>query len=201
MPKDDVQRFSNSLKRISSLTLSQPNKLSLSRELYSLQHNIRNITATLKPSIESDTFEISGSQLPVFYHAGKKLVDDVEDSFFEGWYGWGFYAAFDPDYVRRWYGPIVTQLSATPDAKVLLASVDSGSALPGLVEKVAENESQAIGDEEKTKEFLGFIAENQLQWIHAIDRIAIEEYDIVVYSDEQIVVKNPDAVVISGEHK
>lgn len=82
---------------------------------------------------------------------------------------------------------------------MLLASVDATSAHPGLRNKVAEAEAAAHKDENKTKEFLGFLAENQIQWVHAIDRIAIEEYDIVVYSDEQIVIKNPASVIVDGE--
>lgn len=36
---------------------------------------------------------------------------------------------------------------------------------------------------------------------HAVDRLVMDEYDIVLYSDEQIVVKVADLVRIEGEEK
>jgi hypothetical protein len=158
--------------------------------------------AALQPTVvPSDSYEITGTEVPEFYHAGSGLVEKVlKEKFFDGWYGWGFYAAFDPEYVRRWYGPIVTRLRATPDAKVLVASVVVDAAPSGLVEAVLENEKVLLeGDEEKLQEFDKLMRDNPIQWVHAVDRLAIEYYDIVLYSDEQIVVKNPDAVIPEGD--
>lgn len=42
--------------------------------------------------------------------------------------------------------------------------------------------------------------ENPVQWVHGVDRLAIEQgYDVVVYFDENVVVKSSAAVVIEGE--
>lgn len=151
---------------------------------------------------------MAGAEVPEFYHAGKGLVENLKDHLFHGWYGYGFYAAFDAEYVRRWYGPVVTRLRAKPSAKVLVASVDYESSPPGLLEVVVENEVEHVfkGDRTKVDEFRGFIMENPIQWVHAIDRVAIEQgYDLVLFSDEQIVVKPTDstftqfAVTLEGE--
>lgn len=144
----------------------------------------------------------------MFFHAGKGLVKNLKDHLFHGWYGYGFYAAFDPDYVRRWYGPVVSKLKAKPDARVLVASIRHDAAPPGLLDVVLANELKYVlkGDTKKLEEFRGFITENPVQWVHAVDRVAFEQgYDLVLFSDEQIVVKPIDpehtkfAVTIEGE--
>ncbi len=44
------------------------------------------------------------------------------------------------------------------------------------------------------------IMENPLQWVHGVDRLAIERgYDVIVYHDENVVVKNSAVVEIVGE--
>ncbi len=97
--------------------------------------------AALRPTrISVDKFEVDGSQVPPLYHASGIPVVDPGAHFFEGWYGWGFYAAFSPDFVRRWYGPVVTRLHVVPGTKVLVASVNYSSSPPGLLEAVLEND-------------------------------------------------------------
>lgn len=162
----------------------------------------RTPVASLHPSVVNyRSYEISGSALPEMFHAGSNLVEEITtDIFFDGWYGWGFYAAFDPEYVRRWYGPIVTRLRAVPTAKVLIASVSPGLAPPGLFDKAMKYVDAKAGDEAKAEEMRGYILENQLLWVHAVDEVAIEEYDIVVYSNEQIVIKTPESVIVEGEY-
>jgi hypothetical protein len=167
------------------------------------------IQSTLRPTCgPMDRYEMTGEEVPEFYHAGQGLVKNLKDHLFHGWYGYGFYAAFDAEYVRRWYGPVVTKLRAKPEAKVLVASVDYESSPSGLLDVLVENEVKYVfkGDRSKVDEFRGFITENPIQWVHAVDRVALEQgYEIVLFSDEQIVVKPTNqehtqfAVTIEGE--
>lgn len=151
--------------------------------------------------VSVNSFEIKGSEVPLLFHAGRGLVEDVKSHFFSGWYGWGFYAAFDPDFVRRWYGPVVSRIRVLPEAKVLVASVDYSSSPPGLLEAVLANDF-AFDEERnvaKLAESKVRLMENPLQWVHGVDRLAIEYYDVVVYHDENVVIKNPEKVVVEGE--
>lgn len=161
------------------------------------------LRATMRPTVvPTDRYEITGEEVPEFFHASKVVVEDIEKHAFHGWYGWGFYAAFGAEYVRRWYGPVVTRIRAKPDAKVLVASIAANLAPPGLIDMVLENDLKGIleGDEGKLKEHTGYILENPFQWVHAVDRLIIEKYDIGIYSDEQIVVKPPvNPVILLGE--
>ena len=153
----------------------------------------------MAPSFGESGFEVSGSDLPSMYHAGSGEVEEVlEEKFLDGWYGWGFYMALDAEYVRRWYGPVVTRFSARPDAKVLIASVTPALAHPDLVRKVSESVAERVG-EDGAEEMVGIVLENPIQWVHAVDELAIQEYDIVAYSDEQVVAKAADAVVPEGQ--
>lgn len=158
--------------------------------------------AHLRPTMMSvDKFVQAGSAVPPLFHAGQALVDSVADGFFEGWYGWGFYAAFDPEFCRRWYGPIVTELRVLPEAKVLVASIDYSSSPPGLLDVIMKNDvdfaPDLVGD--KFEEAKARIMENPLQWVHGVDRLAIEYADVVIYHDENVVVKNPAMIVVVGE--
>ena len=159
--------------------------------------------ATLRPTVvPTDQIEITGAEVPTFFHASKVVVSDIEKHSFHGWYGWGFYAAFGAEYVRRWYGPIVTRLQAKPDAKVLVASVTAALAPQALIDMVLENDFNTLleKDESKFQEHRGYVLENPVQWVHAVDRLVIEKFDIAIYSDEQIVVKPPTApLIILGE--
>ena len=159
--------------------------------------------AHLRPTkVSVDQFETTGAKVPPLFHASGIAIEDVASHFFEGWYGWGFYAAFSPDFVRRWYGEVVTTLKALPTAKVLVASVDYSSSPPGLLERILEWDSQLnpdlAADASKLAESRARLMENPLQWVHGCDRLAIEFYDIVIYHDENVVVKNPAAVAIEG---
>ena len=159
--------------------------------------------AHLRPTrVSVDKFEVTGLQVPPLFHASGIAIQDVGAHFFEGWYGWGFYAAFSPEFVRRWYGEVVTQLRAIPTAKVLIASVDYSSSPPGLLERILEwdckLQPELATDPSKLAESRARLMENPLQWVHGCDRLAIEFYDLVVYHDENVVIKNPAAVVIEG---
>jgi hypothetical protein len=146
----------------------------------------RKSVAVLRPTkVPIETFEITGNKVPILYHAGQKLVENVADSFFDGWYGWGFYAAFDPNFVRRWYGPIVTRLKVRPSTKVLVASIGSASAPAGLLEAIIQNEYEtnpgAKGDKKKLAELQKMILENPIHWVHAVDRLAMEKgYPLII---------------------
>lgn len=158
--------------------------------------------AVLRPTkVSVDTFATKGSAVPAIFHAGKSVVTKVSDHFFEGWYGWGFYAAFDPEFCRRWYGPVVTQFKIRPDAKVLVASVDYSCSPPGLLDVIMRNDAALRPelDESMLVETRARLMENPVQWVHGVDRLAIEYADIVVFHDENIVVKNPDSIEIIGE--
>lgn len=161
--------------------------------------------AALRPTrVSVDRFETLGSSVPTLFHAGRGLVTDVSTSFFEGWYGWGFYAAFDPEFVRRWYGPVVTRVRVLPDTKVLVASVSYSSSPPGLLEAVLSNDfmtnPSVKGDRQKLAESRERLMENPVQWVHGVDRLAIEQgYDVIVYHDENVVVKSPAVVQVEGE--
>lgn len=159
--------------------------------------------ALLRPTkVSVDSYELRGADVPPLFHAGPELVADVDARFFEGWYGWGFYAAFDPEFVRKWYGPVVTRLRVLPDVRVLAASVDYSCSPPGLLEAVLANDLRFSldGDESKLAESRERLMENPVQWVHGVDRLAIEQgYDVVVYFDENVVVKSSAAVLIEGE--
>ncbi len=160
--------------------------------------------ALLRPTkVSVDSFTIPGSAVPSLFHAGKTLVESVADNFFEGWYGWGFYAAFDPEFCRKWYGPVVTQFKVKPEAKVLVASVDYACSPPGLLEMIMENDARERPelDELMLIETRARMMENPLQWVHGVDRLAIEYFDIVVYHDENVIIKNPDMIEVVGEFK
>lgn len=149
-------------------------------------------------------FRLTGASVPTLFHAGRVVTTKVADHFFEGWYGWGYYAAFSPDFVRRWYGPIVTRLRVLPDTKVLAASVDFESSPPGLLKEILKNDFETNpsiqSDMERLRESMARLVENPVQWVHGVDRLAIEQgYDVIVYHDENVVVKNPDVVVVEGE--
>ena len=158
--------------------------------------------AHLRPTrVSVDKFETTGNAVPPLFHASGIPIEDVSKHFFEGWYGWGFYAAFDPEFVRRWYGPVVTSLKALPTAKVLVASVDYSSSPPGLLERILEwdtKQNPDLQDPLKQAETCLRLMENPLQWVHGFDRLAIEFYDLVIYHDENVVIKNPAAVQITG---
>lgn len=158
--------------------------------------------ALLRPTkISVDKFERTGTDVPPLFHASSIVIKDVQAHFFEGWYGWGFYAAFSPDFVRKWYGPVVTQLRILPEAKVLVASVDYSSSPPGLLEAIMAHDLTLTPDmdESKIAESKARLMENPLQWVHGVDRLAIEYYDVVIYHDENVVVKNAAMVAIDGE--
>jgi hypothetical protein len=159
--------------------------------------------AHLRPTkVSVDKFELTGAHIPPLFHASSVAIEDVSKHFFEGWYGWGFYAAFSPDFVRRWYGEVVTVLKALPEAKVLVASVDYSSSPPGLLERILEWDAKLnpdLGqDASKLLESRARLMENPLQWVHGCDRLAIEFYDLVIYHDENVVIKNPAVVMIEG---
>ena len=158
--------------------------------------------AFLRPTkVPTSQFQIQASQVPTLYHACSILTEDVSKFFFEGWYGWGYYAAFDPEFVRRWYGPVVTQLRIKPGAKVCSASVDYASSPPGLLEAIVTNDFIQSPDKDISKalESMRRLKENPIQWVHGVDRLAIEYFDVVIYHDENVVVKNPDSVIVEGE--
>ncbi len=160
--------------------------------------------ALLRPTkISVDKFELTGTSVPPLFHASSIVVDDIQSHFFEGWYGWGFYAAFNPDFVQKWYGPVVTQLKVLPEAKVLVASVDYSSSPPGLLEAIMAHDLTLTPDADalKVAESKARLMENPLQWVHGVDRLAIEYYDVVVYHDENVVVKNPAVVSIEGKYE
>jgi hypothetical protein len=159
--------------------------------------------AALKPTqVPTEKYEIDASAVPMLYHAGKALVSNIDDSIFDGWYGWGFYVAFDPDYVRRWYGPVISRIRILPGARILVASTDPAQAPSGLFDTVAEFDAQTNtkNDEARTVEFRAIMAENPVQWIHAVDRFVIETgYDVVIFGDEQVVIKPTEHIKIEGE--
>ncbi len=162
--------------------------------------------ATLRPTrVSVDRFDASGKDVPVLFHAGASLFTDVTKGFVDGRYGHGFYAAFDPDFVRRWYGPVVTRFRMRPEARVLVASVLPAAAPAGLsdVIRAADLEFLFGGDDSKIDEHMSMVMENPITWVAAVDRLAIEAgFDAVVYCDEQVVVKLPgDPVVVEGEER
>lgn len=148
--------------------------------------------------------ELRGSDVPPLYHAGRSVLSSteaIEDGFFEGWYGWGFYMAFDPEFCRRWYGKRVTQFRVASDAKVLSASVEYSCAPPGLLDAIIDNDLKFTlnGNKAKAAELRKRLMVNPVQWVHGVDRLVIEQYDVVVYHDENVVLKVPEKVIIEGE--
>lgn len=159
--------------------------------------------APLRPTMLSPG-ELRGSDIPPLYHAGRavlKTTEDVANGFFEGWYGWGFYMAFDADFVRRWYGPKVTRFRIAPEAKVLAASVEFSYAPPGLLDRMVANDLKFTlnGNLAKASELRERLTVNPIQWVHGVDRLVIEEYDVCAYQDENVVLKVPERVIIEGE--
>ena len=140
-----------------------------------------------------------GSVLGKVYHAGKIRIKKVDPSRLgerdAGWYGAGFYVAKDPEFVHKYYGPVVTEFEVSPKAKVLLGSISADKAPEGLFDAVLEHDMSlpsGTGDVAERHFIASQLKENQTEWVHAVDRLAEEEdFDIVIFSDYEIVVKSP----------
>ena len=61
---------------------------------------------------------VSGSDVPLLYHAGKSLIRKIDPERLKkrdsGYYGEGFYVTFDREYALRWYGPTVSTFKLVP---------------------------------------------------------------------------------------
>lgn len=144
------------------------------------------------------SYELRGSDLGKLYHAGKKKIRRIDPKKLgerdPGWYGAGFYVAEDPDYVREWYGPVVTEFTVAPTARVLKACVRPADARPGLFDAVMKNERRLLarrGNLNRSKEVATSLRQNHVEWVHAVDRFAESAgYDVVWFSAEEIVVKS-----------
>lgn len=155
--------------------------------------------AQLKSTTFENQIKLSGKDLPIVYHAGKQIINKINSKRLgkrdEGWYGAGFYVSFDKDYVKRWYGPKVTSFEVKPNATAILASIDANQGTDELWNEVVANELRLLKlrkEESRLEEIKNQLKENQIEWVHAVDRLAEEErYDLVIFNDYEIVVKNP----------
>lgn len=176
-----------------------------------LYQSIENITyqflklAQLKSHIAKKfkNYKAKGSEMPLVYHAGRGKVTEIDSKKLgdrdAGWYGAGFYVSFDQEYVKRWYGPTVSIFEIRPDSKILIASISASLAPEGLFNKVISNEKillRARGELNRIDEISKQFKENQLEWVHAVDRLAEKEnFDVVIYNDYEIIVKNPKSLI------
>jgi len=151
---------------------------------------------------ETSEYIVTGEYLGTVYNAGTKKIKKLDKDKIgvrdEGWYGEGFYVSTSAEYVRAWYGPVVTAFEIEPNAKVLLASVRVLSAPIGLYAAVDANEKKLIATRTAmNKNFKKPKSDcnddmrlNDIEWVHAVDRFAeAEKFDIIKFSDEEIVVK------------
>lgn len=149
-------------------------------------------------------YELAGKEIGKLYHAGKKHISKILKSKLgqrdEGYYGKGFYVSFDKKYVEKWYGEVVTIFKARKEAKILRASVDYSKSSNELFKKIIKNELKLLkdrGEEKEIKKIEKELKENQIEWVHAVDRFAEEEkFDIIIFNDYEIVIKNNNSVEI-----
>lgn len=175
------------------------------KKVFDLSEKFKIILAQLEPkSISTKKFSITGKDLKPLFHAGKTKIKKIDKKKLgerdAGWYGAGFYVSFDKDYVQLWYGSHVTEFEATPDAKVLVATIAGDLSPAALFNDVINNEKELLkarGAEDKLKNIKKQLKENQIEWVHAVDRYAEEnQFDIIVYNDYEIIIKNPKAIKV-----
>lgn len=143
--------------------------------------------------------------LPRVFHAGRFRIHGLNPEKFqsrdEGYYGKGFYVSDSAEYVRSWYGPVVTALDVSPDARILWAAVDWRAAPEELRKAVEEQVRRLLQQRGKESELfaqLDLLRENQIEWVHMVDMYAEDAgFDIVVYNSDEIVVKNPAVLQVA----
>lgn len=148
------------------------------------------------------------------YHAGPKKIDRILKKKLqardEGWFGSGFYVATDADYVLKWYGSVLTTIKPNPDARVLVASLNATKDMTLYNDIMKHEQGMLKAREAKSRgEYSSYIEtlkklykKNQIEWVHAVDRFAEDnEFDIVFFLNEEIVIKNPKSVKITSSEK
>lgn len=149
-------------------------------------------------------YDGTGAELGTLYHAGKKRVKEVDPDKLQtndpGYYGEGFYTALSPESVET-YGPVVSTYTVKPEARVLFADYRMAKVDPALIEAVRSYVAQLPGIKKKPdiklaiEEEMRTLAKNQIEWVHRVDEFAeANVYDVVVYSPDEVVVKNPEVL-------
>ena len=141
-----------------------------------------------------ETLEPPKKESLIVFHGGPEHISKVDmdkaGATERGWYGKGFYAA-DNEQDARNYGPNVTKLTVSPDAKVLNVAPWANKD-PELAEKVRTFQEQE-GIEP-------FDPNDRMSWANAVDRYATAQgFDVIRYANNEIVVKNPDVVEAAGQ--
>lgn len=163
-----------------------------------LNFKTANEMAALKTTHKFKSHILTGKELPHVYSAGRFKVKKVDKKRQgerdDGWYGEGFYVSFDADYVKTWYGPVLSCLKVKDDAKVLVAAVSASKARPELLAKVIRNDmklNRERGAKVSSADVKELLVKNQIEWVHAVDRFAeVGKFDVVIFNDYEIVVKN-----------
>ena len=162
--------------------------------------------------VGAEPWRRKGSDYAIHYHGGKHKLTDIDPTLLQsrdsGYYGTGFYVSSNPAYSKS-YGRAITKIKFKPDASVLevgglgpskinpelLKAVQDAYmaktyevALPrGRVEKVKADEANIRAE----------LATSTISWIGAVNLMAnMHNYDIVRFSDGEVVVKNLDAIEI-----
>jgi hypothetical protein len=162
----------------------------------------------LSPSLtHGHAYILNGADLKKVFHAGKSRIRHVDKERLgerdPGWYGAGFYVSLDPKYVKKWYGPVVSEFDVADRAKVLVASISADKAPPGLFDAVVNHDLSMPSINKADTDFISqLLKTNQLEWVHAVDRLAeAQDFDVVAYNDYEIVVKNPSVLSPAGKKK
>lgn len=151
------------------------------------------------------SYNITGAQLPTLFHGGKRKVRQIDPTQLQqrdaGYYGAGFYVTTTEEYAKS-YGPKVTKLTLKPEAKVLdVGGITLEKANPSLVAEVKAAYIQRVvqlrGEafRERAAQAFESQATSPTEWPRFVNIFAEQNgYDVVKFSNGEIVIKNPGAV-------
>lgn len=137
----------------------------------------------------------------VVYHGGKRLVRSVDmdkvQSTDVGWYGSGFYVTTRLS-TAEVYGNVVSMFELDPAARILRAHwkyARSPAATRRLVEEHVSRLPGLRADPDAVAQEFKTLAQSDIEWVHRVDELAeADNYDVVWFSDDDIVVKNEDVL-------
>lgn len=157
-----------------------------------------------------EPWEMTADELGVVFHGGKNKVKtprlDKTGKRDYGFYGRGFYTTRNQKYATT-YGPVVSEYTVDPSARILTADLKASQSPPALVQAVREWAlSQGMPRARQRGKEQQLIAEVDQEvagtttWSRLVDRFAeARGYDIVRHSDGEIVVKNPSVLRFRSE--
>lgn len=154
----------------------------------------------------SKPYDAAPEELGTIYHGDKhEKVPKVDPERLQardyGFYGNGFYVSRQKDYAQS-YGHVISEYKFAPDTKILRSALTAKEADPGLVKDVIERETSLIqarhpGElSDNSKAYLDDIKTSPPSWARAVYSYGkAAGYDVVMHSDGEIVVINPDKLV------